>query len=165
MSWNLSSGMQKGLLQKSGTYGSMAELLTNSTIDIFAGTRPAGGADETEGGIPILSITLNGDAFVGGVATNGINLGVMDGTTLKRAIDAVNDPALEVWKGAGLSDNTAGWARWYSNDKTTGASTTAVRMDGVVATSGGDLNMVNGTSIVTDVYSEVSDVSVTVAGV
>lgn len=165
MAWNLSTGLKKALLQKSGTYGSVAELLTNSTIDIFSGTRPVGGADATEGVSPILSITLNGDAFVGGVATNGLNVGVMDGTTLKRAIDAVLDPAIEVWKGTGLSDATAGWARWYANDKTTGASTTAIRMDGVVATSGGDINMVNGTSIVTGVDSEVSDVSITITSV
>ena len=162
--WKLSTGMVKGLLGKTAPFGSVAELLANGTLDIFSGSRPSGGADETEGATLLASITLNGDAFVAGVATNGINVGEFDGLTMKRAIDAATS-VTEVWKGAGIADGTATWCRWYANDKTTGASTTAVRMDGVIATSGGDLNLVNGTSIVTGVNTEISDVSVTMTGV
>lgn len=163
MSWNLSTGMIKALLVKTGTYGSVAELLEDSVIEIFIGTRPVN-ADTTEGSSAILRLTLNGAAFVAGVATNGINLGELDGTTLKRAIDSVTSNT-EIWRGAGISDGTAGWARWYANAMVTGASTTAIRMDGTVATSGGDVTMVNGVTIVTGVDSDVSDVSVTMTGV
>lgn len=95
----------------------MAELLANGVIDIFVGVRPLGGADETEGASPILTLTLNGDAFVPGVATNGLNLGEFIDTTLKRAIDGATSNT-EIWKGIGLAPGgTAGWARWYANDK------------------------------------------------
>ena len=36
---------------------------------------------------------------------------------------------------------TAGWFRFYANDLTTGASSTAARFDGSVSTSGAQLNM------------------------
>jgi len=158
--WNLSTGTIKGLLGKDAPYGSLAELLENGVIEIYSGSRPAN-ADTTEvgSGTLLCTLTLNGDTFVAGAPENGINMGTFDGNTLKRAIDAVEDPDLEIWKGTGVADGTAGWCRWYANAKATGASSTAVRMDGSIATSGGDLNMLNGTTVVTGIDSEVSDVS------
>jgi len=141
--------------------GSVAALLQNSVIDIYSGGRPAN-ADALESGTKLLTITLNGGIFVPGEPTNGINLGNIVAGVLKRAIDPETG-VVEIWRGVGLVDGTAGWARWYANDKTTGASTTAIRMDGVVSTSGGDINMVNGTEIRATVGSEFSDVSVTMS--
>lgn len=158
MSWNLSTGLQKALLGKTGTFGSVAELFTDSVIEIFEGVRPINGADEDEGETAIIRITLDGGAFTPGLAPNGLNLGEFVGAVLKKALG-------ETWKGAGISDGTAKWGRWYSNAMVTGPSTTAIRMDGVVATSGGDINMANGTSIITGVDSEVTEVSITMEGV
>lgn len=140
---------------------SVRELFQNSTIDIYDGSRPAT-ADLTESGNKLLPITLNGGAFVAGEDTNGLNLGDFSGNTLKRATDPETD-ATEVWKGDGIAAGTAGYARWYNNAKVAGASSSAIRMDGVVAVSGADLNMVNGTTIAIGVASEVSDVSMTMA--
>ena len=143
--------------------GSVQEILKNGVIDLYTGTRPTN-ADATESGTKLLSITKDGGPFTPGEATNGLNLGEFVGDTLKRDIDPETG-LTEVWRGVGLVDGTAGYARWYDNDRTTGASTSAIRMDGVVAVSGADLNMVNGTSIATGVNSEVSDVSHTMSTV
>lgn len=143
-----------------GGGGSVEEVLRNGVIDCFSHTK-ATSADVTEGGSSILKITKDAAAFSAGVATNGLNLGAFSSTTLKRAVDPATG-VTEVWRGIGLTPGGTGvWCRWYDNSYTTGASTTAVRMDGTIATSGGDLNMINGTTITTGVYSEVSDVSAT----
>ncbi len=151
-----------------GGGGSVMEVLKNGTIDLRSGIRPASGADIVEAGTELLNITLNGNAFVAGEATNGLNLGVFSGLELKRAVDPITG-VTEVWKGAGLAaastGTAAGHARWYGNAKVTGASTSAIRMDGVVSTSGGDINMVNGTTIVESIDSIVSDVTITLTGI
>jgi len=146
--------------------GSVREMFQNSTIDLYSGSRPAT-ADLTESGTELLNVTLNGAAFTADDDENGLNLGEFDVNVLKRAIDPETG-VTEVWKGAGLAaagsgGTTAGYARWYANVKVTGASSVAIRMDGEVAVSGADLNMVNGTSIVQNIYSEVSDVSMTMS--
>jgi len=140
--------------------GSLREVFKNSVIRVFTGSRPAD-ADTTESGTQLLELSLNGDSFTAGDPTNGLNFGTFSGTTLKRATDPETS-ATEVWKDDGMADGTAGWARWYDNSLTTGASTTAIRMDGVVATSGGDLNLSNGTTITSGVASQVTDVNFTV---
>lgn len=143
-----------------GDGGSVKEILKNGTMDGFVGTRPTD-ADTTEGASSIIQITKDNAAFVAGDPTNGLNLGYFDGTTLKRGIDP-DTTVYEVWRGVGKnSGGTLGWVRWYANAYTTGASSSAIRMDGVVAVSGGDLNMVNGTTITVGVYSEVSSVAMT----
>lgn len=154
MSWSMSTGMNRGLLGLTAPYGSVAELLAAGTIWIYNGSRPAD-ADTATTDTVLLKITLDGLAFVTGVTTNGLNL-ALTGLVLKQASG-------ETWKGEGLADDTAAWARWYANDAdpTTGASTTDVRMDGIVSTSGADVNMANGTAVATGVDSEVTDVSFT----
>jgi len=165
MAWNLSTGMKRGLLGLTAPFGSLAELLDHSVIRIYSNIRVSS-ADVVESensGTLLLEITLNGDTFTGGSDTNGLNM-ELDGitTTLKRAIDAATSNT-EIWKGTGLAEGTAGWARWYANPYTTGASTSAVRMDGTVSASGADVNMANGTSIETGVDSEVTDVTFTMS--
>lgn len=116
------------------TGGSWSDLLRNGVIRIFPGTQPSS-ADATEGTSHLVEISLNSGTFaVGGV--NGINCNDASGGTLSKAAD-------EVWSGVGVSDNTAGWFRWYDKTRTTGASTSAVRLDGSVAQSGAQLNMSN----------------------
>jgi hypothetical protein len=141
--------------------GSLEEIFQNSTMDVYNGVRPTN-ADLTEAGVKLLPFTKDGAAFAAGVATNGLNLGAFSGNVLKRAVDPETG-ITEVWKGQGVADGTAGYARWYANNKVIGASSSAIRMDGAISTSGADLNMVNGTSIVTGVTSEVSDVNFTLS--
>ncbi|RLB91929.1 MAG: hypothetical protein DRH10_00730 [Deltaproteobacteria bacterium] len=143
--------------------GSFAEIIQNGRFDLYTGTRP-GNADEAETGTKLAELTLNGSAFVSGVATNGINLGVLDGNTLKRAIDPATG-AVENWAADGLANGTAGWGRWYSNTIITGASTVATRMDGTVTTApGGDIVMLNGRDIVSGAPVASTDINVTFAG-
>ena len=83
---------------------------------------------------------------------------------MKRAIDPETGLP-EVWRGPGVAAGTARSARWYANDKVTGVSTDAIRMDGTVNTSGSDLNMINGTEVAVGVYSEFSDIAVNLTSV
>lgn len=109
------------------------DIFKNCVIEIYSGAQPAD-ADQAETGTKLLRITASGATFTPGAATAGLNF---------------EDPALgiaakatgETWVGAGLADGTAGWFRCYANRYQTGGSMTAVRFDGSVATSGGQLNL------------------------
>ena len=141
---------------KFSPWGAMKTLYQNCTIDVYAEARPTS-ADDAEPGAVIASFTLNGNAFVGGTSANGLNFGYLDGTNMKRAIDPETS-LVEVWRATPTATTIANSCRVYSNDKMTGASTTAIRMDGVVTTSGGDLNITQGPSLTTGVPIDVSDV-------
>lgn len=113
--------------------GSLDELLRNGVIEIYTGTQPAT-ADLAETGTKLLRVTIASGAFSSGSPTNGLNLGVPSaGVTSKEA--------LEVWSGVGLAAGTAGWFRYYDNSYTTGASSTAVRFDGVCGVGTGQLRL------------------------
>jgi len=158
----ISAGTIIGLI-KIDSNGTIKEIFKNSTIDVFSQVRPSD-ADQAEPGTSILSFTKDGNAFTAGNSLNGLNMGVLDGNTMKRAIDPETG-ATENWKGDADTTATAQSCCWYTNDKITGASVTAKRMYGVVATSGGDLNMANGTNLTSGVPAEVTDVSFTVEAV
>ncbi len=119
--------------------GSLAAVMQNMTIRCFTGARPSD-ADQVEDGSLAARITLNGNDFVAGVSENGLNFGQYAGGNIKRAIDP-DTANVEVWKGEGLLDGTIAWVRVYDNDLVTGLSETAVRMDGVVGTTSGDVVM------------------------
>ena len=130
------------ITKKLFSIGCVADALADGVIDIYSGVQPAtADAVETAGAVLLARVTLASGAFTPGVSTNGINLDVA-------AAGAVSKAVAEVWSGVGLADGTAGWFRFYDNAVTTGASTTAIRMDGQIATSGGEINMSN-TNIVT----------------
>lgn len=134
----ISSGLQAKLLGGSGA-GSLQTLLSGGVLRVYAGTQPAD-ADTTEGSAVLLGeVSLNGGTFIpgaGGASTNGL-------TFDDPASGDLNKAAAEVWQGSGVADGSAGWFRFYDSNRTTGASTTAVRLDGVIATSGGELTMTN----------------------
>lgn len=130
-----SAGEQVILASADG--GSISDLFRNCVIDIYSGSQPAN-ADAAETGTKLVTITLSSGAFSGGSAANGINFDVAASGTLSKDAD-------ETWSGEGLADGTAGWFRMYDNSYTTGASTSAIRLDGSVATSGGQLNLSNTT--------------------
>lgn len=132
--------------------GSLKDLFRNGVLDIFSGTQPAT-ADTTESGTKLCRITLSSGAFVAGTATNGINFGdAVAGVIGKRSG--------ETWSGVGLVNGTAGWFRIYDNAATTGASTTAVRIDGAIATTGAQMNMSN-TTITVDGTTTIGTVAIT----
>ena len=115
--------------------GSLKDLFRNGVLDIFSGTQPTD-ADTTESGTKLVRITLSSGAFVAGTATNGINLGTATNGVIGKDSD-------ETWSGVGLVTGNAGWFRFYDNAATTGASTSAIRLDGSIATTGAQMNMTN----------------------
>jgi len=149
------------------TGGSIRDVFKNSVIHLYSGVRPAD-ADTIEAGVLLAKITTDSLAFVAGQPTNGLDVELVVSNTipllsLKRLTDPVTQTR-QVWQGLGLSTGTAGWARWYSNSETTGASSTACRMDGVVTTAfGGDVVMANGRDIAIGAPVAVTDVSMILA--
>jgi hypothetical protein len=91
------------------------------------------------------------------------------GATLQEDVGLVFDtpddgviakPSDATWKGVGEASGTAAWFRFYDPDLETGASTTAVRFDGSVGTSSGDMRMVS-TSIAAGASQTIDTLEVT----
>ncbi|WP_289020405.1 hypothetical protein [Desulfobacter postgatei] len=132
--------------------GSFVDLFRNCVLDIYTGGQPVS-ADAAETGSKLISITLSSGSFTGGSAVNGLNFGEV-------ASGVLHKEAGEVWSGVGLVSGTAGWFRFYANDYVLGASETAIRMDGGIATSGSQLNLSN-TAITVGGTTTVDSVSLT----
>lgn len=144
--------LSTGFVNARNVTGCVKDIMAYGVIYIFSGTQPAD-ADNVETGTLLMKLTLNGGAFVPGVNTNGLNMDVSTGGVLAKAV-------AEVWSGIGLAaagtGTVAGWYRWYDNDVTTGASTTAIRVDGAIGTSTSyEMRMTN-TTIVENGPSTVS---------
>jgi hypothetical protein len=129
MALRLSTGLRNKLL---GT-ASFKTIMQNGVIRIFPGVQPAS-ADDAEGATHVIEITVSSGTFTPGTATNGLNFA-------DPASGACTKAAAEVWSGAAVATGTAGWFRFYANDRTTGADTSYARFDGSVSTSGAQLNM------------------------
>ena len=148
MPLRLSTGLRDGLLGSDDFKG----LLTDCVIEIYSGSQPAS-ADAAETGTKLCRITVGSGAFTGGQATNGLEFGTP-------SAGVINKASAETWSGVGLADGTAGWFRCYANAYTTGASTSAVRFDGTVGTSGQQLNL-SSVAIKTGVPVYITDFPVT----
>lgn len=146
------SGANTLVILASANGGSFVDLFRNCVIRVYSGAQPAS-ADSAETGTELLEITESGGSFTGGVATNGLNFGEVDSGVLSMESG-------ETWQGDGLAAGTAGWFRCYANAYTTGASTSAVRFDGAVASSGSQFNMSN-TTVTVGGTSTVDSVSIT----
>lgn len=109
------------------------DIFRHCTLKIFSGTQPAT-ADLTEAGSELAQITVSAGAFTKGTATNGLDFDAPSAGVLSKASG-------EVWRGTAGATGTAGWFRLYDNALETGASSTAIRLDGAIAVSGSDLNM------------------------
>lgn len=103
----------------------------NGVLALFSGNQPAD-CNDTETGDLLCLITVGSGAFVAGAPGNGLNFDAPVAGVLSKA-------AAEVWSGVGLAAAgvgvSAGWFRFYANDYTTGASTTAKRFDGAISTA------------------------------
>jgi hypothetical protein len=121
------------IIASSAGGGSWDEILRNGVIEIYSGSQPSS-ADSAESGTKLLRITISSGTFTPGSPTNGLNLAT--------AVAGVSEKeSAEVWSGVGLADGTAGWFRYYDNSYTTGASTTAKRVDGVCGVGTGELRL------------------------
>lgn len=134
MALRVSTGFRNKLMTPSADGGkSWAELLAGGIIRIYSGAQPAD-ADAVETGDLLVKITKDGAALPGG----GLSFG-------NAVAGKIEKPSADDWKGEAIADGTAGWFRFYDNTETDGASTSAVRFDGRVATSGGELRVVTTT--------------------
>lgn len=132
----LSSGLRDAILGGSSS-DSVQHLLEGCVLRIFSGTQPTS-SDLTEATSTLLAeISLNGAGFSPGTpSTNGLSFD-------DPANGAIPKASAETWQGDGIADGNAGWFRLYASVRTVGASTTAVRLDGTIASSGGELTMSN----------------------
>jgi hypothetical protein len=127
---NLSTGLRAAMC---GTIG-IAGAFTNSVLYIYSGAQPASADAAVQGNLCAI-ITLASGAFVFGSPTNGLNL---DAATIPGSVQKTG----AVWSGLGLRVDVAGWWRLMGNAlDNLGASTTLARMDGNIATGGGDMNL------------------------
>jgi len=129
MALRLSTGLRNKLLGAQG----FKTIMQNGVIRIFPGVQPSS-ADDAEGATHLIEITVSSGTFTPGTATNGLNFADPSGGACAKA-------SAEVWSGAAVSTGTAGWFRFYANDRGAGADTSHARFDGSVSTSGAQLNM------------------------
>ena len=124
--------------------GAVADVLLNGTLHIFGSGQQPATADATETGIVLMKVTNASAAFVSGAGANGLLFEVT-------ASDAkLEKLATQVWSGvgetaAGASGTVATWWRFYANTVVTGASTSAVRVDGNCSTTNGQMIMSSST--------------------
>lgn len=153
MAVRLSTGLVNALAGGGDGDGSFKDIFANAVIVIRTGTQPAT-ADAAETGDVLGMITVNGGAFTAGVTTNGLNWdAAVDGVCAK--------PSEEEWAIIPAVSGTAGYGRLYANDMTTGASTTAVRMDLACGVGAGELRF-SSTNLVATIKSVVNSLNITV---
>lgn len=132
--------LSTGLVNYVARTGALDAGITNSYVLIYSGAQPAD-ADAAATGTLLVVISAAGVLDAG--------LSVEDAA----ATGAIQKTAAEVWSGLGLAAGVMGWFRMIvenTNQATTVTeagtlSTTSRRLDGVVAASGGQLNMSNTT--------------------
>lgn len=152
MAVRLSTGLVNALAGGGAGDGSFKDVFANAVIAVYTGTQPAN-ADAVESGTLLGLITVDGGAFTGGVATNGLNWDA--------AVAGVcGKPSAEEWAIIPSASGTAGWARLYANAMTTGSSSSAVRIDLSCGVGSGDLRFAS-TVLAEGVKSVVNTLNVT----
>lgn len=130
MTVRLSTGLRTLM---AGTTG-FGTAFANGVIEVRTGAQPST-ADGAASGTLLGTITLNSGAFTPGSPTNGLTFNAA-------ASGAVTKSG--VWSFVGVAEGVAGWFRLKANAVDGGGtSTSAVRMDGSVASAGSDLNLSN----------------------
>lgn len=128
MTVRLSTGLRNKMLD-GGASGGIKGALNLGFINIYSGSQPLS-ADSAATGTLLGTVSVNG----GGA---GLTFDPSVSGTISKA-------AAEVWKFNGLANGTAGWFRHYpAGGNPANSSTSEARIDGAIATSGGDMNLTN----------------------
>jgi hypothetical protein len=101
-------------------------ILKDCFIDVYSGTQPASADDAPTG---TLLCSFFSDGTTAGLEFDDAVAGVL------------SKKSTETWSGTAGNTGTAGWFRMRQAADSGASSTTEPRMDGVCATSGGQLNM------------------------
>lgn len=126
MALRLSTGCRKKLMDTS----SFDALFALSFIDIYSGAQPSS-PDDVPNGTKLATITKNSDDSTG----LSWEASAPAGALVKSTSETWGDPSA-------AAAGTAGWFRLReAGDAGTASSTTAVRIDGTIATSGADMNL------------------------
>lgn len=120
-----STGLRTGLCGTTGIKG--AGMLDAFFIDIYSGSQPVD-ADQAPSGTLLATISESAD-------------GITPLTFGTPADGRVGKTPGELWRGNGLANGTAGWYRLRRAGDAGGVSTSAVRMDGSIATIGGNMRL------------------------
>lgn len=153
MAVRLSTGAVNALAGGGAGDGSFTDVFADAVVAVYTGTQPAN-ADAAESGTLLGLITVNGGAFTGGSATNGLNWDAS-------IAGVCSKPSATEWAIIPAVSGTPGWARLYANDMTTDASETAVRIDMSCSVGAGDLRF-SSTTLTAGIKSVVNTLNVTV---
>lgn len=121
MALKLSTGLRDGMLDTSP----FKTLLDASRVKIYSGVAPAS-ADDAEGTLLVSIGSDNADTHCHFLAS---------------AVSGVLSKNTDIWSGVAGADGTASYFRLVVNTDTGVLSTTEIRMQGTVGTSGADINM------------------------
>ena len=131
-----STGLRNLMLSTAG----FTEIFANGIIEIYSGAQPAS-ADNAATGTLLGTVTKAGGAFTPGTSTNGLTWGTPSAGVVSKSTD--------LWQFTGVAAGTAGWFRLKGNALDDNlSSTTLPRLDGSIASSGGDMRVAT-VSIVT----------------
>lgn len=132
MAIRLSTGCANALAGNSSTGdASLRDIFEAGVIAVYTGSQPAS-ADAAESGTLLGYITVASGPFTPGSSTNGL---VWDSAVA----GVCPKPSATEWSVTPIADGTAGWARLYDNTRTTGASTSAKRIDMACGVGVGEL--------------------------
>lgn len=127
--------------------GALADGLTLAATATTLTATINGGSSSTFGGA--------GSPSAGTTAVNGINFQFP-------AVAGVLSKETTTWKGTAAASGTAGWFRFVpGGSSVSGASTTDLRIDGAIATSGGEITIGN-TSITSGAVQTINTFTITV---
>ena len=143
MTVRFSSGLRTKMCD-GGVGGGIKGALNLGKIAIYSGPQPIS-ADNAATGTLLGTVTVDGGA-------TGLTFGAAANGVLAKTVG-------ENWKFFGLVDGVAGWFRFYpAGGNPANASTSESRIDGSIATSGGDMwissvSIVNGDPCTIDIFS------------
>lgn len=129
MTYRFSTGLKNGLLVDNPLKGMLeGDNGDGFWIDVYTGSRPTS-PDNAATGTLLLTYSVGG-------AGAGLHLAdTASSGKLKKS-------TTEAWAGAGVTNGVAGWFRIRTNDDTGKTnSTTAIRADGEIAATGGELTL------------------------